>query len=168
MIRRLLDRVIDGAMILAEIAITLMMAHITVELIVRWLFRYGLDAVPEIVAYYYMTALTFFALAYVTRGDGHISAEIFTQNLAPRAREILEGVIALALCIFMLVFTWQTVSEAISMTNAGETHQAARTMVPKWPARWYLPIGTAIMAAYALLLAVQKLSGGAAAAAAHK
>jgi TRAP-type C4-dicarboxylate transport system permease small subunit len=158
-IQRVLDRVTDLAMIVAEVLITLMMLHITAEVLMRWLFRASLDAVPEIVAYYYMAGLVFLALAYVTRSNSHISAEIFTQILSPRARELLEGVIALALCAFMAVVAWQTGIEAVSMTRIDEIHQAATMNLPKWPARWFLPIGSGLMALYALLMGINKLRG---------
>lgn len=159
MFRRALDRVIDAAMAVAEIAVVLMMAHITAELLIRWVFRHGLDAVPEISAFYYMTASTFFAFAYVTRGDGHISAQIFTEFLGPRAREILDGCILIFLFLFMLLLTWQQVVEAVSMTAIGEIHQGATVNVPKWPGRWFLAIGSALMALYAVAAGIRKLLG---------
>jgi TRAP-type C4-dicarboxylate transport system permease small subunit len=159
MVRRALDRVVDGAMIVAEVAIVLMMAHITLELLVRWVFRHGLDAVPEIVSFYYMTAVAFLSLAYVTRGDGHIAAQVFTDALSPRHREILEGVIAIALGAFMLLLTWQLVVEALTMTRIGEIHQGVGVNLPKWPGRWIMSVGAAIMTLYAFALGVRKLIG---------
>jgi TRAP-type C4-dicarboxylate transport system permease small subunit len=158
-IERTLDRVIDLTMLVAEVLIALMMLHITAEVLMRWLFKRSLDAVPEIVAFYYMAGLIFLALAHVTRTNNHIAAEIFTQVLPPRAREILEGVIALALCAFMVIVTWQTAVEAVAMTSISEIHQAATMNLPKWPARWYLPIGSALMAVVALLIGIKKLRG---------
>lgn len=162
-IQRILDRVVDLAMFVAEVAIALMMLHITAEILMRWLFRASLDAVPEIVGFYYMAAIVFLALAHVTRTNSHIAAEIFTEMLAPRAREILEGVIALVLCLFMAVVTWQTANEAISMTSIGEIHQAATVNLPKWPPRWFLPVGSGLMALYALVIGIHKLRGDSAA-----
>jgi TRAP-type C4-dicarboxylate transport system permease small subunit len=160
--QRALDRVVDLGMVIAEVAIALMMLHITAEVVLRQIFLHSLDAVPEIVAYYYMAGLVFFSLAYVTRANGHISAEVFTQMLAPRSREILEACIAFALFGFMALFAWETWREAISMTRIGEIHQAATLYLPKWPPRWFLPVGSAVMALYALLIAVQKFRGEAA------
>jgi TRAP-type C4-dicarboxylate transport system permease small subunit len=160
--QRVLDRVVDLGMVFAEIAITLMMLHITAEVVLRQVFLQSLDAVPEIAAYYYMGGLVFFSLAYVTRGNGHISAEIFTAIMPPRPREILEGTISFALGVFMVLFAYQTFNEAVSMTNIGEVHQAATILLPKWPPRWFLPIGGALMALYAFLIAIKKLQGAAA------
>lgn len=158
-VQRGLDRVIDLAMIVAEVAIALMMVHITVEVFSRWIFLHSFDATVEIVMFYYMAGLTFLSLAFVTRADGHIAAEIFTDYMAPRPRAILEGVIALALGGYMLVFTWQTVGEAITMTHAGEIQQTATIQLPKWPTRWFLPFGGFLMALAAILIGIRKLTG---------
>lgn len=157
--RRLLDRVIDGAMVVAEVAIVLMMVHITAELFFRWIFRHGLESVPEFVAYYYMTSVAFFSLAYVTRGNGHLAAEFFTERMTPRHREILVGVIAIWLGLFMLLLTWQLTQEAVTMTATREMHQGVSFNLPKWPGRWIMAIGSAIMMAFSFAIGVQKLFG---------
>jgi TRAP-type C4-dicarboxylate transport system permease small subunit len=158
-ITRILDGLSDLGMILATIAITMMMVHIVLELAIRSIFYYGLDAVPEYVMFYYMPAVTFFAFAYLTRTDAHISAQFFTQFLSPRALKVLEGAIAFGLFIFMVVMTWQLAVEATTMTATGEVHQGARSYVPKWPGRWFLTIGSAAMALYALVIAIRKARG---------
>lgn len=145
-------------MLAAEAAIVLMMLHVAAELAVRWFLRTGIAGTYEVVTYYYMVGCAYLPLAYVTRGDGHISAQIFTQALPVRPREILEGVILIALGAFMIIMTWQTAVEAVSMTRVGEVYHAIIS-VPKWPARWLLPVGAALMAAYAFLLAARKLAG---------
>jgi TRAP-type C4-dicarboxylate transport system permease small subunit len=119
----------------------------------------SLDAVPEISEYYYMTALTFFALAYVTRSDGHIAATFFTEFMTARARSILEEAILITLCAYMALLTWQIRVEAVAMTAINEVHQSARGYVPKWPGRWFLTAGSALMALYALVMGIRKLMG---------
>jgi TRAP-type C4-dicarboxylate transport system permease small subunit len=157
--RRMLDRVVDGSMILAEVAITLMMAHITLEILARWILRAGLEAVNEVVAFYYMVGLTFLSLAFVTRADGHIAAQIFTEKMSQRPRELLEAIICVGLCAFMLILAWQTTREAIAMTEMGEVYQSGSTFLLKWPARWFVPAGSMIMALCALSIAIRKLAG---------
>lgn len=146
-------------MIVAEVAIVLMMAHITAELLSRWILRQGLESVPEFVAVYYMTSVAFLSLAYVTRGNGHIAAEFFTQYLSPRRRELLEGTIGLLLGLFMLLLSWQLTHEAITMTAIGEVHQGVSFNLPKWPGRWIMAIGAATMTLYSFAIAIQRLLG---------
>jgi TRAP-type C4-dicarboxylate transport system permease small subunit len=68
-------------------------------------------------------------------------------------------VISLALAAFMMIFAWQTLNEAMRMTTAGEIHQAATMILPKWPSRWLLPIGGFLMALTALMMGIRKLIG---------
>lgn len=157
--RRILNRVVDGAMIVAEVAIVLMMVHITAELLSRWIFRHGLESVPEFVAFYYMTAVAFLSLAYVLRGNGHLAAEFFTERMTPRHRDLLEGVISIALCLFMLMLSWQLFKEAITMTEIREVHQGVAFNLPKWPGRWFMAIGSAIMTVTAFSIGIQRLFG---------
>jgi TRAP-type C4-dicarboxylate transport system permease small subunit len=161
MIQRALNRAIDLAMTIAEIAIVVMMLHITAELVIRWLFSHGLESVPEFVAYYYMTSVAFLSLAYVTRGNGHLAAEFFTEHLSARHRRILDGAISIWLGLFMLLLTWQLAREAVTMTAIQEVHQGVSFNLPKWPGRWIMAIGSAIMTAYAFALGTMKLFGGA-------
>jgi TRAP-type C4-dicarboxylate transport system permease small subunit len=167
MYRRALDRITDYAMLAAEGAITLMMLHVAAELAVRWFLRTGIAGTYEVVTFYYMVGCAYLPLAYVTRGDGHISAQIFTQALPARARELLEATILIGLGVFMAVVTWQTSVEAIRMTSIGEVYHAI-VSVPKWPARWLLPIGGGFMAVYAFLLATRKFLGTEAASGAER
>jgi TRAP-type C4-dicarboxylate transport system permease small subunit len=160
MFGRLLDRAVDWAMVVAEVAITLMMLHITVEIGARLFFRIGLEGVNETVAFYYMIGLVFLSLAFVTRADGHIAAQIFTDRLPARAREVLEGIVSLALAAFMALLVWQSAREAYTMTLAGEVYQSGNVFLLKWPPRWALSIGAALMALYALLVGIRKLRGG--------
>ena len=157
--RRILNRVVDGAMVVAEVAIVLMMVHITAELVSRWFFRHGLESVPEFVAFYYMTSVAFLSLAYVTRGNGHIAAEFFTQYMSPRGRQFLEGVIGILLGLFMLLLSWQLAQEAVTMTATSEVHQGVAFNLPKWPGRWIMAIGAAIMMLYSFAIGIQRLLG---------
>ena len=159
MFTRILDRAVDWAMIVAEIAITLMMVHITAEIGVRLFFRIGLEGVNETVAFYYMTGLVFLSLGYVTRADGHISAQIFTDKMPHRARELLAGIVSLALAAFMALLVWQSAREAYTMTEAGEVFQSGDVFLLKWPPRWAMTVGAALMALYALLLGIRQLRG---------
>ncbi|WP_167852733.1 TRAP transporter small permease [Pseudotabrizicola sediminis] len=157
--RRALDAAISAAMAVAEIAMALMMLHVVLQIAMRGIFRISIDSVPEIVAFYYMAGMIFLSFAYVTREDGHISASLFTDMLPRRANELLQGLIFVVLAIGMGLFAWETLHEAIRMTRIGEFHQGASINLPKWPTRWFAPIGCGLMALSALVLALDKIVG---------
>lgn len=146
-------------MAVAELAMLLMMLHVVLTIALRYLFRYPLDSVPEITAFYYMAGMIFLGFAYVTRTDGHISASLFADMLPRRLNEALQGVILLVLAAAMAVLARETYGEAMRMTAIGEFHQGASINLPKWPTRWFAPIGLGLMALVALVLAADKFMG---------
>jgi TRAP-type C4-dicarboxylate transport system permease small subunit len=156
---RILDGITTFAMTLAEICVFLMTIHVTLDVLSRWVIGDPLIATTEIVRFYYMVAIIYFPLAWVTRMDGHIAAQIFTQYMTDKNRQRLEGVIHILLFLFMAVLTWQTGTEAYRMMVINEVHQAADAFFKIWPARWYLPLGSGLMSIYALTMALQKLFG---------
>jgi TRAP-type C4-dicarboxylate transport system permease small subunit len=157
--RRSLDRLTVVMTALGEVAIAAMMVLITSDVIARFILNYVIDAGAEIVAHYFMVAILYFALGDITRNEGHLSATFFTEWMTQRARTVLEGVIALILCAFMVLLTWRTAVSAIEATRIGELLQASHTNLPLWPSRWILPLGCGTMALYALLIAGDKFSG---------
>lgn len=159
MLRRLLDRVVIAAMAVAELAMLLMMLHVVLTIVLRYAFRIPLDSVPEITAFYYMAGMIFLGFAWVTRTDGHIAASLFTDRMPPRLAELLQGVILIVLAIASYVLARETWGEAVRMTRIGEFHQGASMNLPKWPTRWFAPVGFGLMGAVALVLALDKLVG---------
>lgn len=157
--RRLLDRLTSFMMALGEVAVIAMTLLISADIVTRYLFNFVIDAGAEIVTHYFMVAIIYFALGDITRDQGHLSATFFTEWMTERAKGVLEGVIALILCAFMVLLTWRTGASAIESTLIGELMQTARTNLPLWPSRWILPLGCATMALYSLLIALDKFSG---------
>ena len=70
----------------AGILIILMMIHVAVDVFCRIVLNAPLYGTLEIVAGYYMVAVVFLPLAYVSGGEGHIFIELFTSKL-PFCRE---------------------------------------------------------------------------------
>lgn len=157
--RRALDGLTSLAMMVAELAMALMMLHVVLQIFLRSVFRVSIDSVPEIVAFYYMAGMIFLSFAYVTRTDGHIAASLFTDMMPRRANELLQGLILLILAVAMAMFARETMNEAIRMTRIGEFHQGASINLPKWPTRWFAPVGCGLMALSALVLALDKFVG---------
>lgn len=158
LLNRFMARLTDLGMALAELCILLMMLHVVLEIASRRLFRTSLDSVPEIVAFYYMAGLVFFSLAYVTRADGHVSASLFTDLLPRRVQRPLQGVVLAILAATMAALAWEMTVQAVRMYQVGEFHQGAALNLPKWPTRWFGAIGAWLMAATALLLAIDRFA----------
>lgn len=128
----------------------LMMAHITVDVIGRVVFNHPFQGTIEVVSAYYMIAVSFLPLAYISRHEGQIIVELFTRALPPRAMFRLEFVVNVVTFVYLSVFAWQTTAAAIERTGRGEVWETAAGFLDVWPSRWLLPLGIAAMALFVL------------------
>lgn len=133
---------------LAGIIIMVMMLHISADVTAKYLLNDPIDGTLEIVAAYYMVAIIFFPLAYVTQHEGHIKVELFTRGLSERTIFGIESVIAVVGFLYMALFTVGAVEEAIKKTAIRDTWETADDVLEVWPSRWLVPLGCFFMAAY--------------------
>jgi len=61
-----------------------------------------------------------FAAALTLLYNQHIRVEIFTDWLPDRIKAIMDSIISLVLCLFILVLIWQTVVFGIAIQTSGE------------------------------------------------
>jgi TRAP-type C4-dicarboxylate transport system permease small subunit len=142
---RILGRSIDLTMIIGAIAVALMMAHITADVISKYLFRSPLPGTITAVSNYYMIIVAFLPLAFTERRNGHISVEVVSE-LMPMAAQRALNIFGLAFsaAIFTML-AWQ------GWIEAGRDHRIAtfaieqNTRIAIWPARYLLPIGCTLM-----------------------
>ena len=132
----------------AGLLIIIMMIHVAADVFGRLVLRAPIDGTIEWVAGYYMVAVAFFPLAYVSRGEGHITIELFTSKLPARVRAALDCMAATLTFLYIGMMAWQTGIEAIEQTEGRETWETADDLITIWPSRWLLPIGCAMMAIY--------------------
>jgi TRAP-type C4-dicarboxylate transport system permease small subunit len=133
----------------------LMMMHVTVDVAAKYLFNSPLEGTIEIVSGYYMVAVAFLPLAYISRTEGHIFVELFTRGLSRGALLRLDGAVNILTFLYMSLLTWQTGAMAIEQTVDGELWETATGLLMIWPSRWMLPVGSAVMTLYLLLRIVE-------------
>ena len=148
---RVIDIPINFLMWLSCFVGMLMMLHITADVTGRVLFNHPLEGTIEIVSGYYMVAVSFLPLAYISRHEGHIIVELFTRGLAARQLLRLEVAVNIATIAYLTMFAWKSGEEAYFQTLSGEVWETATGFVDIWPSRWMLPIGCAVMAVYLIL-----------------
>jgi len=133
----------------------IMMMHITVDVALRVLFNAPLVGTFEVASAYYMVAVMFLPLAYVSRHEGQIVVELFTRNLKPRTLFRWDAAVHFITIIYLLFFTWNTGEMAAEQTKLGEVWEAGEYFLHVWPSRWIMPISFGVMAAYLLVRMVQ-------------
>lgn len=129
----------------AMVAGALMMLHVTVDVASRTLFNHPLPGTGEITATYYMIAVAFLPLAWVTLRDEHVTADIFVGNLPAAARHVIAVFVDLLVIVYVSAFVWQSWLSAMARTRRGEVWEILGGYLPVWPTRWFLPIAGAAM-----------------------
>lgn len=142
---------IDLLFWLGLLAGTLMMLHVTSDVIGRYFFRHPLEGTTEIVAAYYMVVVAYGPWAWVARHDRHIVAGVFQRIGTPRFDFWLAIAVKILTAVYVSVFTYQTFLAALQRTRSGEVWLAGTMYLPVWPSRWMLPLAGAAMAAYLVL-----------------
>src|SRR6056297_1168181 len=102
-----------GAVTAACIVMLLMMAHITLDVGVRYFANGQIVGTLEWVSFYYMVALVFLALGYVEMRNENIRVDLFVQMM-PHCVQFALYIFAccLGLVFFGMLF-WQSLSDAI-------------------------------------------------------
>jgi TRAP-type C4-dicarboxylate transport system permease small subunit len=167
MVGKVLERVSTLVAWIGGVALILMMLHISVEVVARYVFNSPLHGTVEIVSAYYMVAVVFLPLAMIERLNGHIVVELVTQHLPRRAQSILIGLVALVSASYFAVFAWRTWGDALKKYAVGE--QALGTVaITVWPTRFYLPIGCGLIVLVLMHKAVRLFAGDDSVLAHHK
>lgn len=156
-----LDKVIGGLTTaltaIGGACITLMMVHVSLDVLMKYIFNLPIQGTLEIVSYYYMVAAVFLPLGAVERSHGQIFVEVFTQRLAPRRIAAIDGFAKLLGLAYVGILTWMTGLEAVRQTRALEAWDAVFFDIPVWPTRWFLTLGCGSMLLYMALHAYRDL-----------
>jgi TRAP-type C4-dicarboxylate transport system permease small subunit len=155
-LRDVARRIDTGLLWLACAAAVLMMAQISVDVLFKFVLGRPVTATIEIVSTYYMVALVFLPLAFVDRTSGHISADLLTRTMTPGLRTLVLKIMDLLVLITLGLLFWYTLEEAIRRTAEGEMWRSGEFLLPVWPSRWLLPIGSGMMALSALIRLIDR------------
>ncbi|MBV7410948.1 TRAP transporter small permease [Maritimibacter sp. DP1N21-5] len=139
---------------IGALAVIAMMLHISLDVLLRNLFRYSMNTVPEIVARYYMTAVAFLPLGWLEFRRQMISVEVIEFALTPRLRRFSDAsVMAIAAVIYgYLAYTnWD---KALSETRVGTLVEIATYKMPVWHSFYFAPVGFTLATIVSVLMAL--------------
>ena len=126
----------------ASVVMVLMMAHITLDVGLRYFLNGQIVGTLEWVSFYYMVALVFLALGYVESRGENIRVDLFAQMMPQGAQLALYIFACLLGLAFFGMLAWQSFWDAVRATARGEEAMSNfRFLI--WPARWALPVGFA-------------------------
>lgn len=150
-IERLAGWLANVAALAAGIVMLCMMVQIAFDAMLKHLANQPIPATLEITSSYYMVALVYLPLALVTRRGGHIEVELFTQGLSPRALAAVKAFGGLIGIFYVSLLVWRGGGEAVHMTSVAEKWETATWDMQVWPARWFFPVGCALMLVFLVL-----------------
>lgn len=138
------DRFIAALAALSALSIAAMALWVTYEVIVRYLFVSPTSWAVDL-AEYALIWSTFLAAPWVLQRSGHVSIDLLTSHLSPRARRSLEIATALAGAVVCALFAWYSAATVIEFFVRGSTIDRL------WPVPRYLPfvpipLGTLLLA----------------------
>ncbi|SON56665.1 TRAP-type C4-dicarboxylate transport system, small permease component [Hartmannibacter diazotrophicus] len=150
MMLRRLDRIVEAAAVTIFAASFLLICANVLNryIVLTWLralakndesFRPAYFAIREAVSTVTSTAdevpglllvwIAFLGAYLALRGNGHIAFDLFLDKLAPRARQIAEGAIALLMSGFFVMLFWESVR---MIMVAGQTEIATAAIARGW------------------------------------
>jgi TRAP-type C4-dicarboxylate transport system permease small subunit len=160
MVGRFIDRITESFSFMGGVALVLIMVHVNLDVVLRYLLGAPLSGTIEIVSYYYMIALVFLPLAAVEKRNGHISVELVSQRLSDRHQRLLIGLVSLVSAAYFGLLAWRLWVDAVEKAEVGETYTGSLSL-PIWPPRFFMPLGCGLLVVLLIYKAARLLSGDA-------
>lgn len=129
---------------IAGLTVILMMVHVMIDVVGKYVFNAPFPGTAEIVASYYMIACVFLPLGWVEASGGSIVVEVIYEHCPKR---IQRGMVWLADVISALYygilawFSWTVAEHAFSINETIDGIWRITT----WPAKFLLPFGFALV-----------------------
>ena len=158
-IGNLLSGLTRMASLIGTICVGLMMLHVTVDVIGRYLFNAPLIGTIVIVGHYYMIILVFMALGMAEEKRAHISVELLT-DLMPRSVQgwlsVFSGLLTTAVFCLLAIGGFK---EAMKKTKYGASMEQGTDMIDVWQSYWMVPLGAGLIALIAIYKVIVTLTG---------
>lgn len=153
-IERALSLLASALMLVGGVALVLMMAHVTVDVVGKYFFNAPVPITLEMVSNYYMVAVVFLPLGAVERAGGNIHVELVYGALPRLARRVVD-LLAYGLGVaFFGLLARASLDVAIEKYRVGEFIMGSYPVVI-WPSRFLVPVGAALIAAMLALKLVR-------------
>ncbi len=126
----------------AVVMIMIMMFLTAIDILLRYAFNRPIPGTFEL-EQFLLVGVVFLTLAYIQSQRGHLRVEIFVEHL-PRRVQITFDILGHVMCLVIFsIITWQSGLYAQKAWTMGE-YTPGLIKYPLWPARWAIPIGSAL------------------------
>lgn len=135
-------------------AVVLMMLHVTLDVVMLNLFRISMNTAPEIVARYYMVAVAFLPLGWLTMRGQMISVELLDFVLPKWLLRGSDFLIALTGAAVYGLLTYVTWLRALREMRSRSFVELVSVQLPVWQSHFLVPAGFALAALACALMAL--------------
>lgn len=144
-ILRFLGRIVDASTLIGAVAVVLMMLHISVDVVAKYIFGVPMPGTITAVSNYYMIVVAFLPLAFTERRNTQISVEVATVHMPGGVQRGL-NLFSLVICtVIFAAMTWQGLIEAGRAQSIGTFEIEYDVKLITWPARYVLPLGCGLI-----------------------
>jgi len=145
---------------IAGVAVVALMLHVTVDVLMRGLFKKPPTGTIIFVSNYYMVLVVCLPLALVEMQKSHISVDVVTGLLPRKVRKHLYAwTLLVSASIFGLV-AWASWQEAITQYNLGKFQIEGGIKFSTWYGYFAMPLGYGFGAFYMVMNFLKYLLGG--------
>lgn len=144
--------------LISGVAVVLMMLHVTLDVVLLNLFRISMNTAPDIVARYYMVAVAFLPLGWLTLRKQMISVELLDFTLPKWALRASDFLIALIGAGVYGMLTYATWLRALREMRSRSFVDLVSVELPVWPSHFLVPAGFALATLACAMMALVFLS----------
>jgi len=141
---------------LAALILLFVMAAVSVDVVMRYVFNRPLGWTYDLISLYLMTALFYLVLSRTFAEGAHISVDILEGRFPPAVRRVCHFVVDLLSAGLFAVITWLVAGRSLDDYVTGAA-TAGEVLWPTWLSEVLVPIGTALLTARLLLHAALHL-----------
>jgi len=144
--------------IFAGIAITGMMLLITLNTVLRYVFKTPITGVEEVVSCYLSIILVYLSISYCYRRGGHVRVNALEDKMPEWLKRVIKGVFGLLSSAYFFLIAFTNIT---SMIRAYQNNSVPGGTVdaPIWPGYLVLVIGAFLVAIRVLLASILFLAG---------
>jgi len=124
---------ITGLSSIAGIMVVLLVCHVTLDVVMRFVFERPLNATILYVSAFYMVGIAFLPLAAVEEKDSHIAVELLVERFPARVQSIIAIIATIVTFIVTATVAVRTGQEALTKYATGSYSIEAGGKILTWP-----------------------------------
>jgi len=144
---------------LAGVFVLCMVAHVSADVTMRYVFEKPMDSTILYVSAFYMVAIAFLPLGLVEQKDSHIAVELLVETFPTKLQNALLFVATLITAVVTAGVAIRTGQEALAKYATGAYSIESGGKVITWPTYFVLPLGFGMMSIVAAWKVIAMIAG---------